>query len=97
MQYFSPYSKGKTQLIFSVQSKRAIMALYHSIGFKLYTLISCFTVGYREISVKIFFDFTQVPPVKSPIFMFLLLRLTALASQPDGNMTSFTLHFSRLK
>ena len=58
--------------------------------------ISCFPVGYREISVKIFFDLTLVPPVKIPIFMFLLPRLIARASQPDGNMTSFTLHFSRL-
>ena len=29
-------------------------------------------------------------------FMFLLPRLIACASQPDGNMTSFTLHFPRL-
>ena len=58
--------------------------------------ISCFPVGYREISVKIFFNLTLVPPVKIPIFMILLLRLIAHASQPDGNMTSFTLHFSRL-
>ena len=48
------------------------------------------------ISVKIFFDLTLVPPVKIPIFMYLLPRLIARASQPDGNMTSFTLHFSRL-
>ena len=58
-------------------------------------IISCFLVGYREISVKIFFDLTLVPPVKLPIFMLLLPRLIAHASQPDGNMT-FTLHFSRL-
>ena len=45
--------------------------------------------------MKIFFDVTLVPPVKIPIFMFLLLRLIARASQLDGNMTSFTLHFSR--
>ena len=57
--------------------------------------ISCFPVGYREISVKIF-DLTLVPPVKIPIFTFLLPSLIARASQPDGNMTSFTLHFSRL-
>ena len=62
----------------------------------IYTIISCVTVGYREISVKIFFDFTLVPPVKIPMFMFLLPRLIARASQPDGNMTSFTLHFSLL-
>ena len=59
-------------------------------------VISCFPVRYRAISVKIFFDLTLVPPVKIPIFMFLLPRLIARASQPDGNMTSFTLHFSRL-
>ena len=58
--------------------------------------ISCFPVGYREISVKIFFDLTLVAPVKIPIFMFLLPRLIACASQPDGNMTSFTLNFSPL-
>ena len=58
--------------------------------------ISCFPVKYREISVKIFFDLTLVPPVKIPIFMFLLPRLITRASQPDGNMTSFTLHFPRL-
>ena len=58
--------------------------------------ISCFPVGYREILVKIFFDLTLVPPVKIPIFMFLLPRLIPRALQPDGNMTSFTLHFLRL-
>ena len=51
---------------------------------------------YREISVKIFFDLTLVAPVKIPIFTLLLPRLIARASQPDGNMTSFTLNFSRL-
>ena len=64
--------------------------------YKRNTFISCFPVGYREISVKIFFDLTLVPPVKIPIFTFLLPRLIARASQPDGNMTSFTLHFSRM-
>ena len=59
-------------------------------------VISCFPVGYREISVKIFFDLTLVRPVKIPIFMFLLPRLIAHASQPDRSMTLFTLHFSRL-
>ena len=59
-------------------------------------IISYFPVGYREILVKIFFDLTLVSPVKIPIFMFLLPRLIAHASQPDGNMTSFTLRFSRL-
>ena len=58
-------------------------------------IISCFQVGYREISVKIFFDLRLVPPVEIPTFTFLLPRLIARASQPDGNMTSFTLHFSR--
>ena len=55
----------------------------------IYKFISCFPVGYREISVKIFFDLTLVPPLKIPIFMFLLGRLIVCASQPDGNMTSF--------
>ena len=32
---------------------------------------------------EIFFDLTLVPPVKIPIFMFLLPRLIARASQPD--------------
>ena len=36
--------------------------------------ISCFPVGHREILVKIFFDLTLVPPVKIPVFMFLLPR-----------------------
>ena len=54
-------------------------------------VMSFFPVGYREILVKIFFDLILVPPVKIPIFMFLLSRLTARASQPDGNITSFTL------
>ena len=44
--------------------------------------------------MKIFFDLTLVPKVKIPIFM--LPRLIARALQPDGNMTSFTLHSSRL-
>ena len=61
-----------------------------------FKFIPCFPVGYREITVKIVFDLTLVPPVKIPIFMFLLSRLIARASQPDGNMTTFTLHFSRL-
>ena len=61
-----------------------------------YEYSSCFPVGYREISVKIFFDLTLVAPVKILIFMFLLPRLIARASQPDGNMTSVTLHFSHL-
>ena len=69
--------------------------LFH-ITIELSRYISCYPVGYREISVKIFFDFTLVAPVKISIFMFLFPRLIARASQPDGNMTSFTLHFSRL-
>ena len=52
--------------------------------------ISCFLVGYCEIEVKIFFNLTLVTPVKILIFMFLLI---ACASQPDGNMTVFTLNF----
>ena len=59
-------------------------------------LISSFPVGYREISVEIFFDLTLVTRVKISIFMFFLPRLIACSSQTDGNMTSFTLHFSRL-
>ena len=58
--------------------------------------VSCFPVEYQEISVKIFYDLTLEPPVKIPIFAFVLPRLTVRASQPDGNMMSFTLHFSRL-
>ena len=42
--------------------------------------IPCFPVGYREISVKTFFDLTLVPPLKIPILMFLLPRLIARAS-----------------
>ena len=41
----------------------------------IWGIISCFPVGYRKISVKIFFDLRLVPPVKLPIFMFLLPRL----------------------
>ena len=65
-------------------------------GKGLIFIISYFPVEYREICEKIFFDLTLVAPVKIPIFMFSLPRLIAHASQPDGNMTSFTLHFSRL-
>ena len=54
------------------------------------------SVGYREIPVKIFFDLTLVPPMKILIFMFLMPKLIVHASQPDENMMSFTLHFSRL-
>ena len=39
------------------------------------TIISCLPVRYREKRVKIFFDLTLVPPVKIPIFKFLLPRL----------------------
>ena len=35
---------------------------------------------------EIFFDLTLVAPVKIPIFMFLLPRSIARASQPDGNI-----------
>ena len=64
-------------------------------GVEVYPVfILCFPEGYREIAVKIFFYLTLVPPVKISIFMFLLSRLIAHASQPDGNITSFTLHFS---
>ena len=59
------------------------------------SIISCFPVQYREISVKIIFDLTLLPPVKMLIFMFLLPRLIARTSQPDGNMMSFILHFLR--
>ena len=69
---------------------------HNSIYSKVWYFISCFSVGYREISMKIFFNLTLVPPVKIPILMFLLPRLIARASQPDGNMTSFILHLSRL-
>ena len=62
----------------------------------IHEFISCFPVEYREKAVKIFFDHSLVPPVKIPIFMFLLFRLIVRASQPDGNVTSFTLDFSRL-
>ena len=82
----------------SVRSKNIFTALsrYPTTKHEIRGIISCFPVGYREISVKIFFDLTLVPPVKKPTFMFLLPWLIAPASQPDGNMTSFTLHFSRL-
>ena len=70
--------------------------LFWSVGNVQNYFISCFPVGYREISVEIFFDLTLVRPVKIPIFMFLLPRLIARASQPDGSMTSFTLHFPHL-
>ena len=59
------------------------LACSSGLGRHLLLFIPCFPVGYREISVKIFFDLTLVPQI-------------ARASQPDGNMTSFTLHFSRL-
>ena len=78
-----------TELIFMSGNSQSKMLRIH-------VFISCFPVGYREISVKIFLDLTLVALVKIPIFMFLLSRLIARASQPDGNMTSFTLHFSRL-
>ena len=47
----------------------------------------------RNIGENVF-DLTLVPPEKIPIFTFLLPRLMVHASQPDGNETSFTLHFS---
>ena len=55
----------------------------HKDSFKGYNVIlqfiSCFPIGYREISVKILFYLTLVPPVKIPIFTFLLPRLIARA------------------
>ena len=67
-----------------------ILISLDSASWKIHRFISCFPVGYQERSVKTFFDLTLVPPVKIPIFMFLLPRLIARASQPDGYMTSFT-------
>ena len=75
---------------------RSIWGFAESARCNLLVFISCFLLGYLEISVKIFFDLTLMPPVKIPIFTFLLPRLIVLALQPDGNMTSFTLHFSHL-
>ena len=49
----------------------------------------------RNIGENIVRSYTGTP-VKIPLFMFLLPRLIARASQPDGNMTSFTLNFSCL-
>ena len=66
---------------------RVILCVHNHSETKEPVFILCFPVGYREISVKIFFDLTLVPPVKIPIFMFLLPRLIARASHPDGNMT----------
>ena len=82
----------------SVRSKNIFtdVSRYPTRKHKMTSIISCFPVGYREIAVKIFFDLTLVRPVKIPIFMFLLSRLIARVSQPDGNMTSFTLYFLRL-
>ena len=71
------------------QSKCFCLTVVKSLYFML-------PVRYREISVKLFFDRTLLTLVKIPISMFLLCRLIAHASQPDGNMTSFTLHFSLL-
>ena len=67
--------------------------MFNTVSILFHLFFSCLQVGYREIAVKIFFDLTLVPPVKIPIFMFLLPTLIARASQPDRNMTSFTLHF----
>ena len=66
------------------------------LGYIIISFISCFPVGSREISVKTFFDLKLERPVNIPIFMFLLPRLIAHVSQPDGNMMSFTLHFLHL-
>ena len=92
MHYMQDYGSIKVVIRLWIHKKNQLSD-WIMIWFKL---ISCFPVGYREISVKIFFDLTLVAPVKIPIFMFLLPRLIARASQPPGNMASFTLHFSRL-
>ena len=57
---------------------------------------SRFPVGYREISMKIFFDLTLVSAVKIPIFMFLLPRLIARASQLNGKNDVIYLAFLAL-
>ena len=49
----------------------------------------------RNISEHIFRSYTGTTSENTD-FHVLVPRLIALASQPDGNMTSFTLHFSRL-
>ena len=49
----------------------------------------------RNSSENIFRSYTGTAS-EIPIFTFLLPSLIAHASQPDGNMTSFTLHFSCL-
>ena len=89
---FSTLSKRKT-IILATFICRLQMLIFQS---RLKFFISCFPVGYREISVKIFFDLTLVAPVKIRICICWLPRLIVHASQPDGNMTSFTLNFSRL-
>ena len=48
----------------------------------------------RNISENIFLSYTGTTSENNDFHM--LPRLNARASQPDGNMTSFTLHFSRL-
>ena len=50
---------------------------------KVYVFISCFPVGYQEISVKIFFDLTLVPPAKTQIFLILLPSLIAPHNQME--------------
>ena len=49
----------------------------------------------RSIGENIFRSYTCTASENTD-FHVLLPRLIARASQPDGNMTSFTLHFSRL-
>ena len=49
----------------------------------------------RNIGENIFRSYTGTTNENTD-FMFFLPKLIARASQPEGNMTSFTLHFSRL-
>ena len=58
-----------------------------------YFMLSCKIS--RNIGENIFRSYTGSTS-EIPIFMFLLSRLIVRASQPDGNMMSFTLNFSRL-
>ena len=72
-----------TEMFYTISTKN----LSEAHCMKIFNFISCFPVGYREKALKMFFYLTLVPPVKIPIFTFVLPKLIARASQPDENMT----------
>ena len=78
--YFHSWLATCENITDGVHSIKKKKPLFHRKN-KYPLFISCFPVGYREISVKIFFDLTLVLSVKIPIFTFLLVNCACLTTR----------------